>query len=263
MVLAALGLRAVVNPRRFVAWQHSVWMLLCALTKPPNVAFVLVGWLHGRRAAAWRIGVPVLIALPAVMSTVLWTYYSAADTASWRMVEITGRDPLHFDPRANLLYAIGNPLQFLSAVAVTSSGDNLYEIWRQTIGVLGLFDINLQYWAYPTLSALLLLTFFVRLPLAGQLRLPVAVIAGVTVLSYVAVVYLICYLAFTPQGADMVWGVQGRYFVPILPLVAVMVAAAFHRAPPPIVTALLAIGAAVIAGAVSIEALLAAEWLVT
>ena len=40
------------------------------------------------------------------------------------------------------------------------SAENLAELWRQVVGVLGLFDTVLQAWVYPVLTVLLLATFF-------------------------------------------------------------------------------------------------------
>ena len=53
----------------------------------------------------------------------------------------------------------------------------------------------------------------------------VMVITGLTVLGYVAVVYLIFFLTYTPLDIDHVRGVQGRYFVIALPVAAIFVAA--------------------------------------
>jgi hypothetical protein len=59
----------------------------------------------------------------------------------------------------------------------------------------------LQRWVYPAVSVLLLCTFLTRLPLAPAARYQVATVAGITVLAYIAVVYFICYLVFTPLDA--------------------------------------------------------------
>ena len=83
--------------------------------------------------------------------------------------------------------------------------------------------------------------------------------AGTTVFAYVVAVYFVCYLVFTPLDADMVWGVQGRYFVPILSLVAIVVAAVVNRAPDERLSAAMAISAAVLSGT-SVEAILRADW---
>jgi uncharacterized membrane protein len=145
-------------------------------------------------------------------------------------------------------------------VLATWDAKDLGELWRQVIGVLGLFDTVLQAWVYPTVSALLLGTFFMRLPVAAVGRPEVAVTAGAIVLAYIVAVYFVCYLVFTPLDADVVWGVQGRYFVPVLLLVAIAVSALVDRAPPQRLAAAMAMSAAVLSGSASVEAILRADW---
>ena len=126
--------------------------------------------------------------------------------------------------------------------------------------MLGLFDTVLQGWVYPAVSVLLL-AFLTRLPLAPAARYQVATVAGITALAYIVVVYFVCYLVFTPLDASTVWGVQGRYFVPILALVAIAVAAVINRAPDERLNAALAITTAVLSGGASVEAILRADWI--
>jgi uncharacterized membrane protein len=176
------------------------------------------------------------------------------------MVEITGQDAVAFDPAAKISYLLDQPLRFPAAVLGSLHAKDLGELWRQMIGVLGLFDTVLQSWVYPTVSALLLGTFFMRLPIVAAARREVAVMAGAIIFAYVFAVYFVCYLVFTPLDADMVWGVQGRYFVPILSLVAIVVAALVNRAADERVSAAMAISAAVLSGSASVEAILRADW---
>jgi len=65
---------------------------------------------------------------------------------------------------------------------------------------------------------------------------------------------------FTPTGADSVWGIQGRYFVPVLPLTALSVATLLNWTPPKPIVAALAISAAVLSGSASVEAILRVDW---
>jgi uncharacterized membrane protein len=78
--------------------------------------------------------------------------------------------------------------------------------------------------------------------------------------AYCFAVVLIFYLVWTPVSADEIWGVQGRYFVPVLPLMAVVVAALYRRAPDTRIAASLAVAAALLAGAGSIDAILRTDW---
>jgi uncharacterized membrane protein len=259
MVVTALWLRGIAFAQFHIPGRQAFWLMVCALTKPTNLAFVLLE-LSALLGPLRRWRMLALTTMPAIAITVFWTLRSGADTAAWRMVELTGQQPVTFDAAARLRYLLEDPLHFPAAVLHAVRGIDLGELWRQVIGVLGLFDTVLQAWVYPTVSALLLATFFMRLRLPQAARWRVAVVAAITTLAYTATVYLICYVSFTPLNADTVWGVQGRYFIPILPLVAIVLAAIVDRAPHERFRAVLATCAAVLSGLASLEAILRADW---
>ena len=261
MVVTTLWLRGVLSPPRHAPGRRSFWMTLCALTKPPNLAFVLLELMPRVGTPARRWYLPVLTILPAVAGAVLWSFGSGADTATWRMVEITGQGPDAFSSTVKLTHLLDHPLSFPAAVIGTLQEKDLGQLWRQVIGVLGLFDTVLQSWVYPTVSGLLFCTFLTRLPLTPAARYRVAIGAGITAMAYIAVVFFVCYLVFTPLDAGIVWGVQGRYFVPMLSLVAIVVGAVINRAPDQRLSGVLAICAAVLSGGASVEAILRADWI--
>jgi uncharacterized membrane protein len=240
MMVTALWLRGTLNPELRQAGRHSLWLALGALTKPPNLAFVLLEFIPLRQR--WRM--LALTIVPALCVAVLWTWASGSDTAAWRMVEITGHQPAAYDPGHRLAYLLGDPLHFPLAVIRAVSEKDLGELWRQVIGVLGLFDTVLHAWVYPALTIMLFASFVTWLPAAPAMRAQVALTAAATIVGYAIAVCFICYLVFTPLDADSVWGVQGRYFVPVLPLVAIVVAALVNRSPAPWLAAATAIVAA-------------------
>jgi uncharacterized membrane protein len=257
LMVTALWLRGAITPQRTASWQ-SLWMVLNALTKAPNVTFVLLELrLLKDRQGFRRLA---FIVLPALAAAAAWTFSSGADTATWRMVEITGRAPDAFDPSAKLAHMIEHPLHFPSAVLGALDAKSAAELWRQTIGVLGLFDTVLLGWVYPLVSVLVLTSFFTPLSLARSDRLQVPASAIVTAIAYIAVVYLISYLVFTPSDVNRVWGVQGRYFIPILPLVAIALGSLAGRGLDERVTAALAIASSVVSGCASVEAILRTDW---
>jgi uncharacterized membrane protein len=258
MMVTALWLRGVICPQLMVPGWQSLWMVLNALTKAPNVAFVL---LELRLLKQRRWPQLAFVVLPAIAAAAVWTFTSGADTATWRMVEITGRSPDAFDPSAKLSHMIDHPLHFPLAVLGALDAKSVAELWRQAIGVLGLFDTVLLGWVYPAVSMLVLGTFFAPLPLARPDSHQVPVLAAATTLAYIAVVYLISYMVFTPSDVNSVWGVQGRYFIPILPLVAIAVASLANRGFDERVSAALAIVSSVLSGCASVEAILRTDWL--
>ena len=260
IVVAGLWLREIISPNVRRPRQLSWWMLLSSLTKPTNLAFVLLGLITSLGRATRRLTSVAVAMLPAVIAALVWTYLSGADTAAWRMVEITGQAPVAFDPTVKLAYWLDHPLHF-PAAAIAGFQGNFVELWRQMLGVLGLFDTVLPTWVCLTLTVLLVAVGVMQPPItiaAG--RVWVALVAAITAAAYVFAVYLVCYLAFTPLDAEIVWGVQGRYFVPILPLLAIINGCIGHRAPDERIGAVLAICVAVLSGSASLVAILAADW---
>ncbi len=133
-------------------------------------------------------------------------------------------------------------------------------MWLQTVGVLGLFDTVLPRWVYPTLTVLVFGTFVTSLQTTPATRRSVAIAAATTGLAYILGVYLICYLVFTPHDVGSVWGVQGRYFVPLLPLLAIFVAAAIDRTLHGALTGSLALSVMLLSGSASLAAILETDW---
>jgi len=147
-----------------------------------------------------------------------------------------------------------HPYHFPLAVwrAVSGWGDRL---WQELVGIVGWQDILLPTWTYLVLTALLFLVPLQKLQGSGATRARVAVISGLVVLSYVMLVYLIFYLTYTPLDVDHVRGVQGRYFVIVLPVTAIFVATVMNRELPSTFPSAIAITGSVIAGVATVESL--------
>jgi uncharacterized membrane protein len=167
--------------------------------------------------------------------------------------------PEHFDPLWKLSYMLEYPYHFPLAAwtALTGWGDRL---WPELIGILGWQDILLQPWTYLVLTGCLVLAPLQRLQLDGATRARVAVMTGLTAVGYVALVYLIFFLTYTPLDVDHVRGVQGRYFVIALPPAVIFVAAVVNRELPGGMPAAIAVAGSIIAGTATVEALLQAYW---
>jgi uncharacterized membrane protein len=258
VVVTTLWLRGMIYPQRAKLGWQSVAMIVNALTKPPNVAFVLLELrLPKERRALARV---LLVMLPAIAAAFLWTLGGGADTATWRMVEITGQDSSAFDPALKLSRMIDHPWHFPSSALSSLDAKSVAELWRQTIGVLGLFDTVLRWWVYPAVSILVLGTFLVRSSVEMPGRRHIFASASLTVAAYIFTVYLISYLVFTPSSANSVWGVQGRYFVPVLPLVAIAFGALGATGFGKSTGAALAVTSSVLSGVAVVEAVIATDW---
>ena len=110
------------------------------------------------------------------------------------------------------------------------------------------------------LTVFLLFVAVQRLHLDGVTRVRVAALTGLTVLGYVVVVFLIFFLTYTPLDVDHVRGVQGRYFIIVLPVAAVFVAAMINRELPNGMPSAIAIAGSLLSGTATVEALFQAHW---
>jgi uncharacterized membrane protein len=258
MAIAALSLRAVASVDAGRPLERSLWMMLCGLSKPPQLAFILLEAMQQPLRdlpRVWRRF--ALVTLPAVLVVLFWAAASFGEMATWRLTD-HGFAPEQFDAVWKLRFMLEHPFHFPKLLI--GSLQNPFELWRQLIGILGWLDAALQPWVYPAASLFLFATFLARLDLDSRQRRRVALVAGVTALTYCLAVYGIFYLFWTPTDSDHVHGVQGRYFVVALPAFAIAAAAILNRAPGQNVTAPLAIVGAMLSGAATIEAVLRVDW---
>jgi uncharacterized membrane protein len=258
LVITALCFSAVQRYGR--VWERSLWMTLCALSKQPQIVFVLLELMVCRRTELRRRWSSLaLVVVPSLILSPLWVLAVSADIAAWRLLEAETHPREHFDPLWKLAYMWEHPLHFPLAAwtALTVWGDRL---WQELIGILGWQDILLPPWAYFVLTVVLLLVPLQKLNLDGAMRARVAVITGLAVLGYVVTVYLIFFLTYTPLDIDHVRGVQGRYFVIALPMAAIFLASMTNVDLPRGVLATTAITGSLLSGITSFKALLDAHW---
>jgi uncharacterized membrane protein len=235
-------------------------MTLCALSKQPQIVFLLLELMVYRVKELPRQWLRVAsVVLPSVILSPMWVFAVSAEIAAWRLQEEGHHPPEHFDPLWKLLYMWDYPYHFPLAAwrALSGWGDRL---WQELIGIVGWQDILLPTWTYVALTVLLFLVPFQKLQVSGATRARVAVITGLVVLSYVILVYLIFFLTYTPLDVDHVRGVQGRYFVVVLPVAAIFVAIVVSRELPNAVPAAIGITGSMIAGIATVEALFRAHW---
>src|SRR5436189_1451463 len=258
LVITALCFSAVQRYGR--VWERSLWMTLCALSKQPQIVFVLLELMGCRMTGLRRRWSSLaLVAAPGLILSPLWVLAVSADIAAWRLVEGETHPREHFDPLWKLAYMWEHPLHFPLAAwtALTVWG---HRLWQELIGILGWQDILLPPWIYFVLTVFLLLVPLQRLNLDGALRARVAVLTGLAVLAYVVTVYLIFFLTYTPLNIDHVRGVQGRYFVIALPMAAIFLSSITNVELPRGVLATTAITGSLLSGIASFTALLGAHW---
>jgi hypothetical protein len=156
------------------------------------------------------------------------------------------------DPAAQLRFALAHPLAFLAASGGTAAA--LLPAWLEgLVGYLGHFDVEIP--AAATALGLAAVAASAALE-RGALTLRARLVLLATFLVTALALLAMSYLAWTPVGADRVFGVQGRYFLPALPF-ALFALPALPRVPER------ALSLAVVAALLLVLALSGAEMLRT
>ena len=87
----------------------------------------------------------------------------------------------------------------------------------------------MQDWTYPVLSVLLLASFLDTSEFSRPVRIRIAIVSLVTVVIYCVGVFAVFFMTETPTGAPRIYGLQGRYFLVVLPVAAVTISALLNR----------------------------------
>ena len=260
MLVAALALKAIAHPASVSVFERALTMTLCVLTKPPQVVFVLLEpMIHRFRDLPRAMSTIALVALPGIVLTLLWIWAIDAEMASWRLHSSGEYTAEQFSLGWKLGFMLDNPLHF-PTVMLTTIGSEAFGLWRQLIGVLGWLDTHLPTWVYVAISVCLIATFCERLMLDARVRLRIAFWSALTILLYVTAVFFILFVTWTPVSEAGIWGVQGRYFVPVLPAAALLLAALLDLHAPNSLRAGAALAGTAIGSVAVIEGLWRVNW---
>ncbi len=213
-----------ISARAVAALLFATWLL--AMTKPVYWPIVLLAlmisrnrWQSNRAIAGFYIALGASLACGAALY-LAWTSTGTMLTASTSSALSL---PAAIDPGQQLAHVIARPLVVLRMI-LTDYAMNADRYLAHFIGRLGWLDTPL-----PTalLGAYALALLFIavtggppRASIPGRHRLLAAMVLVLTI----SAISLSMYLVWTPVGASVVEGVQGRYFIPVAPVALLIVA---------------------------------------
>jgi uncharacterized membrane protein len=130
----------------------------------------------------------------------------------------TGFSPQGIDAHEQLRSIISNPQDFAAVAYETVSREGEW-LFKQLIGVFGWTDTPLAFFSFYGLTfvaAIVIYRTFEREALhLGALQIAALLAAvGLTIIS----LFVSLYAVWSPVGGDFIQGLQGRYFVGLLPL---------------------------------------------
>jgi len=197
---------------------NAVLAAAIAFVKPVYFPIALMA----RRATAW-----IACAVALAITTLLLHQTNYAD-----------RPGVMVDPSAQLRVIVYAPFRFIGIVIA----DYLRHAPRYAeglVGRLGMLDVPL-----PRIVIGMLLVTVIAVALTNESRLTAKerVLAAVSIALSMLLISASQYLIWTPPGAGYIEGMQGRYFLPLLPLAMAAVSGTVRRRiAPDVVFAVLAI----------------------
>jgi len=211
-------------------WWFSLGLLtVLGLTKLPYAPLLLVPLIAGRPRVVVRL-MSVVVAGGLMLGWAGFNQAQMIGTANRTSIEagpLSPGPPRRFDLSAQIEVLRADPTRAVTLVAHALAQD----VWtrRQLIGVLGWLHIVLPNWVYATWTTVLAFAILALLTEAGPTAGPaMAMQLGAALLGMALSVWAIVlaqYLAWTPVGAAEIEGLQGRYYLPLLPFLAVGVPA--------------------------------------
>ena len=134
LLVVALCLAAVLAPGRLLF--RFLWITLCSLTKPPQVAFALLEAMH-ISLVDWKTKWQsfLLMTAPGFALALAWSVVALRDVPAWQAGVGVGLSSDEFGLLRKLQFLLGHAGQFATAAATTLDASG--EMWKQLIGVFG------------------------------------------------------------------------------------------------------------------------------
>lgn len=197
------------TPRSARAAAWAILILLC-LAKPVFLTlFAPIGWqiLEKRR---YVLALPVLATIAVVIA---WQAHVAGHFVDVRISLES--------PPARILGLFRDPMPFLNLLIRSFEAYGGFYL-ESMIGRLGWLDIRLPAGTI-TMGLTLLMAAFVADGLEkNTLSAPARAMFALTIIAYAMGSIVLLWAAWTPPGSLLLFGVQGRYFVPMLPAIAMI-----------------------------------------
>ena len=235
IALAALGAALLTRASRLAFWCGCAALAVLVLQKPPFLPLAILPlvapgrfdrdrWSRRLAGAAgvalpglsWSVAVAMLVSVPLLPGQPyhpgpLWP----GDPTRVFRSAIAG---------AQITVILHHPLA-VALRPVTAGAATLHVFWLQFIGFLGQLSIRLPRALYTLWSAAIVsgIAALAATPRAGGTRWFTAPLAVAAMLGSIELIFVALYLSWTPVGADRVDGVQGRYFIPLLPVLLFVV----------------------------------------
>ena len=193
--------------------------LFIVLAKPLVFLFLPVILLLSKEKNALRWITGIAICCVIVLSSI--SFYNAHNADK----VITPETPAGANSSVQMANLVENPKRFFRVMWNTYMTEYGDEKLRGVIGIFGSADTKYVLWAMVLYIMLFTLVAFVQFSKTDNIHISKYVKIAILILCalYFALVNLAIYLSFSPVNFDIIYGVQGRYFIPIILVVPLLI----------------------------------------
>lgn len=155
----------------------------------------------------------VFLCLLNIMALALWYSVSAS-----LYIPFPGRvlEGAVISPKEQMSFILDHPVYYLKAILRTCKLGR--ELVQQFIGCLGWLDTPLPEWLIWSYWSVLMLVALIDNKAQPFIKYKEKMLLGATWGSIAALISTAMYLTWTSLGGGIIDGLQGRYFIPIMPL---------------------------------------------
>lgn len=195
----------------------AVLFSVLTVSKPPLLLCSLIPLGFARPARAWLRALPLI---SSVATFLFWQKFGLDPT------KIPFRDGSGVSDSGQVHWVLTHP-QLLPALAYHTLQQNIGHNIHEFMGVLGWLDTLFPNWFYCLVAGVIGVVLALSgYPALGDRELrqssPVSALAIFSMALATGGVFFSIYVIWTPVGAPVIDGVQGRYFLPIAPFLALV-----------------------------------------
>lgn len=197
----------------------SIILALCKIVYIPLVALMLIipkekfVVKNGKNQKKKIINIFVIAGI-AIILNLLWLAFSSRYLANFR----------DGDSKYQVIEALKNPIQYIQ-ICLHSLNINGQSYIASMFGmVLGWGELIQVYSIVPyVLFIMLIFATIVDDSIKEKFELWQKIIITLVILAIIALIFTSLYVQWTTVGSKSILGIQGRYFIPILPLAAILI----------------------------------------
>ena len=211
------------------------------ISLPRKVAFIVVGLLLSLTKPVSLLIIPLSCAIPlnrfknrkdklifisgqfglGILCSFVWTNLISSN------LNPSGYFPWKVSPAKQLAFVLLNPFAFIKTIIATTN-HNFDFFLRSFVGDFGWLTTVLPEFVYFIFAVVLCLALFRDTRDHFILTKSQKYTFLIVFLLYSMAVMMSMYLFWTPVGKDVVLGVQGRYFIPVFPVVFYLIASSLN-----------------------------------